>query len=191
MRFVQIPTRSWPKSIVPSAAKTGINSKFGKNLIGAFHQPSLVLADTDVLKALSPREFAAGYAEVVKYGLLGDAPFFDWLEDHRVEIFDGGPARAEAVARSCVAKADVVTRDEHEHGERALLNLGHTFGHAFERLMHYDGARLVHGEGVSIGMACAFRFSQYLGLCAPEETARAGAPLTAAGLPVRIPISRI
>jgi 3-dehydroquinate synthetase len=138
------------------------------------------------LKTLSAREFAAGYAEVVKYGLLGDAPFFEWLEAHRAEIFEGGPARAEAVARSCTAKAGVVTRDEHEHGERALLNLGHTFGHAFERLMHYDGTRLVHGEGVAIGMACAFRFSHRLGLCAAEDAARAEAHLKAAGLPTRI-----
>jgi shikimate kinase/3-dehydroquinate synthase len=186
MRFVQIPTSLLAQVDSSVGGKTGINSKYGKNLVGAFHQPSLVLADTDVLTTLSAREFTAGYAEVVKYGLLGDAPFFEWLETHRAEIFSGGPARAEAVARSCVAKAGVVTRDEHEHGERALLNLGHTFGHAFERLTHYDGTRLVHGEGVAIGMACAFRFSQFLGLCAGQETVRAEAHLKAAGLPVRI-----
>ncbi|MDR3463918.1 MAG: 3-dehydroquinate synthase [Beijerinckiaceae bacterium] len=186
MRFVQIPTTLLAQVDSSVGGKTGINSKYGKNLVGAFHQPSLVLADTDVLKTLSPREFAAGYAEVVKYGLLGDAPFFEWLEAHRAEIFAGGPARAEAVARSCTAKAGVVTRDEHEHGERALLNLGHTFGHAFERLVRYDGTRLVHGEGVAIGMACAFRFSHRLGLCAAEDAARAETHLKAAGLPTRI-----
>lgn len=186
LRFVQIPTSLLAQVDSSVGGKTGINSKYGKNLIGAFHQPSLVIADTDVMQTLSGREFKAGYAEVVKYGLLGDAPFFEWLEVHRREIFAGGPARAEAVARSCEAKAAVVLRDEHERGERALLNLGHTFGHAFERLVDYDGTRLVHGEGVAIGMACAFRFSQHLGLCPGQESHRAIAHLTEAGLPTRI-----
>ena len=187
MRFVQIPTSLLAQVDSSVGGKTGINSKHGKNLVGAFHQPALVLADTDVLQTLPPREFAAGYAEVLKYGLLGDTAFFDWLEQHRAAIFAGtGPTRAEAVARSCAAKAAVVVRDEHEHGERALLNLGHTFGHALERLNHYDGSRLVHGEGVAIGMACAFRFSQRLGLCPAGDVAKVEAHLKAVGLPTRI-----
>jgi shikimate kinase/3-dehydroquinate synthase len=186
MRFVQIPTSLLAQVDSSVGGKTGINSTHGKNLIGAFHQPSLVIADTEVLQTLSPREFAAGYAEVLKYALLGDAPLFDWLEARHKEIFIGGPARAEAVARSCTAKAAVVMRDEHERGERALLNLGHTFGHALERLNHYDGARLVHGEGVAIGMACAFRFSQRLGLCPAADVAKVEAHLRAVGLPTHI-----
>ena len=186
MRFVQIPTSLLAQVDSSVGGKTGINSKYGKNLVGAFHQPSLVLADTETLKTLPSREFAAGYAEVVKYGLIGDPGFFDWLDAQRGEIFSGGPARAEAVARSCAAKAGVVMRDEREMGERALLNLGHTFGHAFERLTHYDGARLVHGEGVAIGMACAFRFSEQLGLCPASDVARVEAHLAAVGLPTRV-----
>jgi shikimate kinase/3-dehydroquinate synthase len=185
MRFVQIPTSLLAQVDSSVGGKTGINSRHGKNLIGAFHQPSLVLADTDTLTTLPPREFAAGYAEVVKYGLIGDADFFEWLETHRAEIFAGGPARAQAVARSCAAKAAVVTRDEREAGERALLNLGHTFGHALERLTGYDGSRLVHGEAVAIGMACAFRFSEQLGLCTPTDVTRVESHLVAAGLPTR------
>ena len=184
MRFVQIPTSLLAQVDSSVGGKTGINSRHGKNLIGAFHQPSLVLADTDALATLSPREFAAGYAEVVKYGLLGDPAFFNWLEDNRAAIFAGGPERAEAVAKSCAAKAGVVARDERETGERALLNLGHTFGHALERLTNYDGARLVHGEGVAIGMAQAFRFSHRLGLCRDTDVARVEAHLSAAGLPI-------
>ncbi len=186
MRLVQIPTSLLAQVDSSVGGKTGINSRHGKNLVGAFHQPALVLADTDVLQTLPPREFAAGYAEVVKYGLLADAAFFGWLEAHRAEIFAGGAARGEAVARACAGKAGVVVRDEHEHGERALLNLGHTFGHAFERLTGYDGARLVHGEGVAIGTACAFRYSARLGLCSAADVARVEAHLKAAGLPTRI-----
>ncbi|MBV8663429.1 MAG: 3-dehydroquinate synthase, partial [Hyphomicrobiales bacterium] len=166
--------------------KTAINSPAGKNLIGAFHQPSLVLADTKVLDTLSPREFRAGYAETVKYGLIGDRDFFDWLEGRWRDVFAGGGARLDAIAAACAAKARVVAADETEQGERALLNLGHTFGHAFERLTHYDGARLVHGEGVAIGMACAFRFSRDLGLCSPADAARVEEHLRAVGLPTRI-----
>jgi shikimate kinase/3-dehydroquinate synthase len=184
MRLVQIPTSLLAQVDSSVGGKTGINSTYGKNLVGAFHQPSLVLADSDVLRTLPPREFAAGYAEVVKYGLIGDADFFDWLDANRAEIFAGGPARARAVAKSCAAKAGVVMRDERELGERALLNLGHTFGHAFERLTNYDGTRLVHGEGVAIGMACAFRFSHRLGLCPIDDVARVEAHLSAAGLPI-------
>ena len=185
MRLVQIPTSLLAQVDSAVGGKTGINSPHGKNLVGAFHQPALVLADTDVLATLPPREFAAGYAEVVKYGLIGDPDFFDWLEESRVEIFAGGPARVEAVARSCAAKAGVVTRDERESGERALLNLGHTFGHALERLTGYDGMRLVHGEAVAIGMAQAFRFSHQLGHCSADAVARVEAHLRGSGLPIR------
>ncbi len=185
MSLVQIPTSLLAQVDSSVGGKTGINSPLGKNLIGAFHQPSVVIADTRTLETLPQREFAAGYAEVVKYGLLGDYAFFGWLEEHRGDIFAGGPARAEAVARCCAAKAVVVARDERETGERALLNLGHTFGHAFERLTGYDGARLVHGEGVAIGMASAFRFSHQLGLCPAADVERVEAHLTAAGLPLR------
>jgi 3-dehydroquinate synthetase len=166
--------------------KTGINSPHGKNLVGTFHQPSLVLADSGVLDSLSAREFRAGYAEVVKYGLIGDRGFFEFLEARWREIFAGGPARAEAIAKSCAMKARVVVADETEQGERALLNLGHTFGHAFESLCRYDSERLVHGEGVAVGMACAFRFSRELGLCSGQESARVEAHLAQAGLPTRI-----
>ncbi len=186
MRLVQIPTSLLAQVDSSVGGKTGINSRHGKNLVGAFHQPALVLADPQVLRTLPPREFAAGYAEVVKYGLLGDRGFFEWLDAHRAAIFAGGPERGEAVARCCRAKAGIVVRDEHEHGERALLNLGHTFGHALERLTGYDGSRLVHGEGVAIGTACAFRFSERLGLCPPGDVARVEAHLRAAGLPTRI-----
>jgi shikimate kinase/3-dehydroquinate synthase len=186
MRFVQIPTSLLAQVDSSVGGKTGINSAHGKNLIGAFHQPSLVLADTGVLDTLSEREFRAGYAEVAKYGLIDDLAFFEWLERHWREIFEGGPARAEAIRKSCASKAAVVARDETEQGDRALLNLGHTFGHAFERLTGYDGARLVHGEGVAIGMACAFRFSQALDLCSGQDASRVEAHLKAVGLPTRI-----
>ena len=185
MRLVQIPTSLLAQVDSSIGGKTGINSPLGKNLVGAFHQPALVLADTGVLATLPPREFAAGYAEVVKYGLIGDPDFFAWLEANRAAVFAGGPQRAEAVARCCAVKAGVVTRDERESGERALLNLGHTFGHALERLTGYDGMRLVHGEGVAIGMAQAFRFSHQLGRCSADAVARVEAHLTAAGLPIR------
>ena len=184
MRLVQIPTSLLAQVDSSVGGKTGINSPHGKNLIGAFHQPSLVIADTDVLRTLAPREFAAGYAEIVKYGLISDPAFFDWLDRNRAEIFAGGLARAEAVARSCAAKAGVVMRDERETGERALLNLGHTFGHALEALTRYDGTRLVHGEGVAIGMATAFRFSRELGLCSSQDVSSVERHLGEAGLPI-------
>jgi shikimate kinase/3-dehydroquinate synthase len=186
VRFVQMPTTLLAQVDSSVGGKTAINSPAGKNLIGAFHQPSLVLADTGVLDTLSSREFRAGYAEIVKYGLIGDRGFFDWLETRWREVFSGGPARLEAIAASCAAKARVVAADETERGERALLNLGHTFGHAFERLTGYDGARLVHGEGVAIGMACAFRFSRELGLCSGQDAVRVENHLKAVGLPTRI-----
>ena len=186
MRCIQLPTTLLAQVDSSVGGKTGINSALGKNLVGAFHQPSLVVADTGALDTLPLREFRAGYAEIAKYGLIGDADFFEWLESNWREIFAGGPARIEAIARSCAAKAGVVARDETETGERALLNLGHTFGHAFERLTDYDGARLVHGEAVAIGMACAFRFSARLGLCPGMAADRVEAHLKAVGLPTRI-----
>ena len=186
VRLVQIPTTLLSQVDSSVGGKTGINSRHGKNLVGAFHQPSLVLADSGSLDSLSRREFRAGYAEVVKYGLIGDRNFFEFLEARWREVFAGGPARAEAIATSCAAKARVVVADETEQGERALLNLGHTFGHAFESLTHYDSARLVHGEGVAIGMAAAFRFSRRLGLCSGQDSTRVEAHLKAIGLPTRI-----
>ena len=186
MRFVQIPTSLLAQVDSSVGGKTGVNSPHGKNLIGAFHQPSLVLADVDVLDTLSRREFAAGYAEVVKYGLIADAPFFNWLEAHHEGVFKGGPDRVHAIETSCVAKAAVVVRDEREEGDRALLNLGHTFAHAFERIVAYDGARLVHGEAVAIGLVSAFRFSVKLGLCHGQDAARIEAHLKAVGLPTRM-----
>jgi len=186
VRFVQIPTSLLAQVDSSVGGKTGINSPHGKNLVGAFHQPSLVLADSAALDTLSAREFRAGYAEVVKYGLIGDRLFFEFLEARWREIFAGGPARAEAIATSCAAKACVVAADETEQGERALLNLGHTFGHALERLAKYDPAKLVHGEGVAVGLATAFRFSRWLGLTSGQEATRVEAHLKAVGLPTRV-----
>ncbi len=145
-----------------------------------------MLADTACLDSLDERDFRAGFAEVVKYGLIGDRGFFEFLESNWREVFAGGPARAGAIAASCAAKARVVAADETEQGERALLNLGHTFGHALENLTRYDPARLVHGEGVAIGMALAFRFSRDLGFCPGQEAGRVEAHLKAVGLPTRI-----
>ncbi|MCI0468097.1 MAG: 3-dehydroquinate synthase, partial [Beijerinckiaceae bacterium] len=186
MRFIQVPTTLLAQVDSSVGGKTGINSPHGKNLIGAFHQPALVIADTATLETLSEREFRAGYAEVVKYGLIGDAGFFAWLETNWRGVFAGGAPRVQAIATSCRAKAAIVGRDEYESSERALLNLGHTFGHALERLTSYDGTRLVHGEAVAIGMACAFRFSARRGLCRHEDQARVETHLQQAGLPVRI-----
>lgn len=186
MRFVQVPTTLLAQVDSSVGGKTGINSSLGKNLIGAFHQPSLVIADTATLDTLPAREFRAGYAEVIKYGLIGDAQFFAWLEAKWREVFAGGAARVQAIAKSCSAKAGIVARDEREQGERALLNLGHTFGHAFERITAYDGQRLVHGEAVAIGIACAFRFSVQCGLCSVEDQKRVEAHFREVGLPWRI-----
>ena len=183
MDFVQVPTSLLAQVDSSVGGKTGINSPHGKNLVGAFHQPILVLADTEVLDTLPPREFRAGYAEVVKYGLINDAPFFSWLETHWDEIEAGGPARIEAVAQSCRAKAAIVARDEREAGERALLNLGHTFGHALEGITQYRSDVLIHGEGVAIGMALAHGFSAHMNLASPDDTARVKAHLSHAGLP--------
>ena len=186
IRFVQIPTTLLAQVDSSVGGKTAINCEHGKNLVGAFHQPSLVLADTDVLASLPPREFRAGYAEIVKYGLINDAPFMSWLEARWREVFERGPALAEAIAVSCRAKAAIVARDETEQGDRALLNLGHTFGHALEALTGFDAGRLNHGEGVAIGLGCAFRFSARLGHCAEADAARVEAHLRAVGLPSRI-----
>jgi 3-dehydroquinate synthase len=186
VRFVQVPTTLLSQVDSSVGGKTGINSRHGKNLVGAFHQPSLVLADTALLDTLPVREMRAGYAEVAKYGLIDDARFFAWCEANWKGIFDGGPERDEAVAQSCRAKAAVVVRDEHETGDRALLNLGHTFGHALERITRYDSARLVHGEGVAIGLNLAFRFSAALGLCPLSAAERVEAHLKSVGLPSRL-----
>ncbi len=186
MNFVQVPTSLLAQVDSSVGGKTGINSARGKNLVGVFHQPKLVLADTQVLDTLPIREFRAGYAELAKYGLIDRPAFFAWLEQNWQEVFDGGPARAEAIAEACRAKADVVARDEFETGDRALLNLGHTFGHALEAATRYDGARLVHGEGVAVGMALAHRFSTRLNLASPDDAERVEAHLRAVGLPWRM-----
>src|SRR6201992_1436815 len=163
--FVQVPTSLLAQVDSSVGGKTGINSPQGKNLLGAFHQPVLVVADTAVLDTLSPRQFRAGYDEVAKYGVLGDAAFFAWLEANHADIMRGGSAREHAIATSCRAKAGVVSRDERENGERALLNLGHTFGHAPEAVTGFSD-RLFHGEGVSIGMVLAGELSAKLGVIA-------------------------
>jgi 3-dehydroquinate synthase len=186
MGFVQVPTTLLAQVDSSVGGKTGINSRHGKNLVGAFHQPVLVVADTALLDALPPREFRAGYAEVAKYGLIDDEPFFRWLEANWRKVLAGGPERDEAVAVSCRSKAAIVARDETETGDRALLNLGHTFGHALEAVTGYDSARLVHGEGVAIGMVLAHEFSARLGLCPQEEPSRVAAHLHEVGLPTRL-----
>ncbi len=186
VRFVQVPTSLLAQVDSSVGGKTGINSRHGKNLIGVFHQPNLVLADTDVLNSLSKREFRAGYAEVAKYGLIDKPDFFAWLENNWQAVFAGGSARIEAIAISCQAKADVVVADERENGQRALLNLGHTFGHALEAATAYDSSRLVHGEGVSIGMVLAHEFSARMNLASPDDARRVEAHLRAVGLPTRV-----
>jgi 3-dehydroquinate synthase len=180
--IVQVPTTLLAQVDSAMGGKTGINSAHGKNLIGAFHQPVLVVADTMLLDTLPVRIFRAGYAEVVKYGLIGDAGFFGWLDANWREIFSGGPAREHAIAVSCRAKAGTVARDERETGERALLNLGHTFGHALEAAAGFSD-RLLHGEAVAIGMTLAFAFSARLGLSSPEAAEQVARHLAAVGLP--------
>lgn len=182
VRFVQIPTSLLAQVDSSVGGKTGINAPHGKNLIGAFHQPSLVLADTGVLGTLTSRDFLAGYGEVVKYGLLGDAAFFEWLEVNGPLLSSGDmTARVQAVTRSVQMKADIVARDETEQGDRALLNLGHTFCHALEAATGYSD-RLLHGEGVAIGCALAFELSSRLGLCPQEDPSRVRAHLRAMGM---------
>jgi len=183
--YVQVPTSLLADVDSSVGGKTAIDSTHGKNLIGAFYQPILVLADTALLDTLPEREFRAGYAEVAKYGLLGDAVFFSWLEKNWREVFAGGPARERAIAMCCRAKADIVARDERETGDRALLNLGHTFGHAFEAACGFSD-RLLHGEAVSLGMVLAFAFSAQRGLLPAAEAARATRHLAEVGLPTRV-----
>jgi shikimate kinase/3-dehydroquinate synthase len=186
VRFVQIPTSLLAQVDSSVGGKTGINTPQGKNLIGTFHQPSLVLADTSVLTTLPAREMRAGYAEVAKYGLLGDAAFFEWLEHNWRGMFGNDTtALISAIETSVKAKAAIVLRDEHETGDRALLNLGHTFGHALEAWTGYS-SRLLHGEGVAIGMCLAFRLSEQLGLCPAGCAHRVSAHLADVGLPTRI-----
>jgi 3-dehydroquinate synthase len=185
MRFVQVPTSLLAQVDSSVGGKTGIDTHHGKNLIGAFHQPIAVLADTALLDTLDRRQMRAGYAEIVKYGLLGDHALFEWLEAHWQRIFAGEPEREEAVARSVQAKARIVAEDEREAGIRALLNLGHTFGHALEAAAGYSD-RLLHGEAIAIGMAMAFRHSAELGLCPGQDSARAIAHIEAVGLPSHI-----
>jgi 3-dehydroquinate synthase len=183
--FVQVPTSLLAQVDSSVGGKTGINSPQGKNLIGAFHQPVLVVADTAVLDTLSPRQFRAGYAEVAKYGLLGDQAFFTWLEKNHADIFSGATAREHAIATSCRAKAAIVARDERENGERALLNLGHTFGHALEAATGFSD-RLFHGEGVSVGMVLAAELSAKLGMIGDEDVIRIKHHLTDVGLPTAL-----
>ena len=187
VRMVQVPTTLLAQVDSSVGGKTGINTPEGKNLIGTFHQPGLVLADTSVLDTLPARQMRAGYAEVAKYGLLGDAKFFAWLEAKAGGILDGTDAasRIEAIEICCRMKAGIVERDETETGERMLLNLGHTFGHALEAATGYSD-RLLHGEGVAIGMALAFAYSESAGICPARTTERVVRHLMAAGLPARV-----
>ncbi|MGI1661788.1 3-dehydroquinate synthase [Palleronia sp. KMU-117] len=182
VRFVQVPTSLLAQVDSSVGGKTGINTAQGKNLVGAFHQPSLVLADIGALDTLPGRDLLAGYGEVVKYGLLGDVAFFDWLEVNGPALAAGdAEARAQAVTRSVQMKAEIVVRDETEQGDRALLNLGHTFCHALEAATGYSG-RLLHGEGVAIGCALAFELSARMGLCSQEDPSRVRAHLRAMGM---------
>jgi 3-dehydroquinate synthase len=183
--YVQVPTTLLAQVDSSVGGKTAINSRQGKNLIGAFYQPILVVADTALLDTLPPREFRAGYAEVAKYGLISDAAFFGWLESNWRQVFDGGSAREHAIAVSCRAKAATVGRDERETGERQLLNLGHTFGHALEAAAGFS-ERLLHGEAVALGMVLAFAFSARRGLLPDAEAERVRRHLADAGLPGRI-----
>ena len=182
VRFVQIPTSLLAQVDSSVGGKTGINTRHGKNLVGAFHQPVRVLADIDLLATMTGRDFLAGYGEVVKYGLLGDAAFFEWLESAGPALAAGDiDARCRAVKRSVEMKADIVARDETEQGDRALLNLGHTFCHALEAATGYSD-RLLHGEGVAIGCALAFELSARLGLCSQEDPSRVRAHLADMGM---------
>jgi 3-dehydroquinate synthase len=183
--FVQVPTSLLAQVDSSVGGKTGINSPQGKNLLGAFHQPVLVIADTAVLDTLSPRQFRAGYAEVAKYGVLGDEAFFAWLEKNHADVFRGGAAREHAIATSCRAKAAIVARDERETGDRALLNLGHTFGHALEAATGFS-ERLFHGEGVAIGMVLAAEFSASLGMIRQTDAERVAHHLAEVGLPTHL-----
>lgn len=181
--FIQIPTTLLAQVDSSVGGKTAINNQYGKNLVGAFHQPKLVLADIDVLRTLKPRELKAGYAEIVKYGLLGDREFFDWLDINAKSVLALDEAvTAQAIATSCQTKARIVSEDEFENGRRALLNLGHTFGHALELDAGYDGD-LLHGEAVSIGMIMAFEFSQTQNLCSADDVERVKAHMAKLSMP--------
>ena len=183
VRLVQVPTTLLAQVDSSVGGKTGIDTRQGKNLVGTFHQPSLVLTDLSTLNSLPDREFRAGYAEVVKYGVLGDQVFFEWLEANGSSVFArDSDALTHAILRSCQMKAEIVARDELEKGDRALLNLGHTFGHAVEAWAGYSGA-VLHGEGVALGMVLAAKFSQAQGLCGPSVAARLKAHLSEFGLP--------
>jgi 3-dehydroquinate synthase len=183
--YVQVPTTLLAQVDSSVGGKTAVNSRHGKNLVGAFHQPILVVADTALLDTLPPRILRAGYAEVAKYGLIADADFFAWLEANWRDVFAGTAAREHAIAVSCRMKAQIVARDERETGDRALLNLGHTFGHALEAAAGFSD-KLYHGEAISIGMALAFAFSARRGLCAPAVAVRVARHLASVGLPTRI-----
>jgi 3-dehydroquinate synthetase len=188
--YVQVPTTLLAQVDSSVGGKTAINTRQGKNLVGAFYQPILVVADTALLDTLPEREFRAGYAEVVKYGLLGDANFFEWLDANWRDLFAGGNssgsfAREHAVAVSCRAKAAIVARDERETGDRMLLNLGHTFGHAFEAAAGFSD-RLLHGEAIGLGMSLAFEFSARRGLISKGDADRVIAHLAAVGLPTHV-----
>ncbi len=186
MDFVQVPTSLLAQVDSSVGGKTGINTSHGKNLVGLFNQPKRVIADTALLDTLSPREMRAGYAEVAKYGLIDDPDFFAWLEANWQAVLAGGEERIHAVATSCRAKAAVVKADEREGGVRALLNLGHTFGHALEAAVGYDGARLVHGEAIAIGMVLAHDFSARMNHCSPDDGARVRRHFESVGLPTSI-----
>jgi 3-dehydroquinate synthase len=185
MRLVQIPTTLLAQVDSSVGGKTGINTKRGKNLVGVFQQPEFVLADAGILDTLPPREFNAGYAEVVKYGVIGDAEFYCWLEANRRAIAAGWPEREKAIAVSCRAKARLVAEDERDEGRRALLNFGHTFGHALEAATGYSD-RLLHGEAVAIGTVLALEFSSRMNHCSPDDGRRVAAHLAEAGLPTRV-----
>ncbi len=184
--FIQVPTTLLAQVDSSVGGKTGINARRGKNLVGAFHQPRLVVADTALIDTLPRRHRLAGYAEIAKYGLIDDAGFFAWLENAAPAVIDrAGPERTRAVVASCRAKAAIVARDERETGERALLNLGHTFGHAIEADCGYDDS-FHHGEAVALGIVLAFRLSTALGLAAPDDAERVARHFAALGLPVSL-----
>lgn len=185
INFIQVPTTLLAQVDSSVGGKTGINTQHGKNLVGSFYQPRLVLADTSVLDTLPTRELLAGYAEVAKYGLLGDKEFFEWLEKNGNALIEGDMAiRQQAVITSCRAKADIVSRDEKEAGDRALLNLGHTFGHALEAETGFSDT-LLHGEAVAIGMMMAFDLSVQMGICPAEDATRVRTHLQSIGLPIQ------
>jgi 3-dehydroquinate synthase len=184
--FIQVPTSLLAMVDSSVGGKTGINSAAGKNLIGSFYQPEAVFIDTAVLNTLPKREFKAGYAEVVKYAFINDAKFFAWLEDNKEKIFALEPqAITHMITTCCQHKADIVAADEKEHGARALLNLGHTFGHALEAENNY-GPELLHGEAVAIGMVMAFDFSAHLGICSAVDAEKVKTHIDRVGLPTKV-----